>query len=260
MKPELPFSGRCVLVTGGSRGIGRSIALAFAQAGADIAVSYRSTESAARSLVDEVHRLGRKAFAYPSDAANREDVRRLLESAQADLHRVDVLVANAGIGSGTNWKHLTVEEWRQVVETDLYGVLWTVVAAAPELKRTRGNAVLIASISGLLAIPWFPAYATAKAGVLSLTKSLALGMAPEVRVNAVAPGTVRTDMTADWYANHEFRESMERGHPLRHWGEPTDVANAALFLASDGARFITGETLVVDGGYTVGWWMRTTQE
>ena len=255
MSESLPFSGRAVLITGGSRGIGRAIALAFARYGADVGFSFRENEDAARATADEIRTLGRRVFALRSDAARPEEAGRLVEETRADLGRLDVLVASAGIAGPLGWENVPPAEWTRVVETDLIGPYWALRAAAPELKRTRGNAVLVASIAGLSAYPEELAYSAAKAGVLSLARSLALALAPEVRVNAIAPGWVRTDMTAPLTANPRTRAAIERGIPRGRWGDPDDVANAVLFLASDGARFITGETLVVDGGDVVTWRM-----
>jgi 3-oxoacyl-[acyl-carrier protein] reductase len=250
-----PFAGRVALVTGGSRGIGRAIALAFARCGADVGFSYWESEAAARATADEVRALGRRTFTVRSDSARPEEAARLVEATRTDLGRLDVVVASAGIAGPIGWENVTPAEWTRVVETDLIGPYWTVRAAAPELKRTHGNVVLVSSIAGLSAYPEELPYSAAKAGLLSLARSLALALAPEVRVNAIAPGWVRTDMTAVLTANPRTRTAIERGIPRGRWGEPEDVANGVLFLASDGARFITGETLVVDGGNVIAWRM-----
>jgi len=248
MNPDEPSTAHVALVTGASRGIGRAIAMTLAGAGWDIAFSYLKDNASARTVAEAIRGLGRRSCSYQSDAARSEEAERLVENARRDLGRIDVLVANAGIAGATGWEDLSLEEWRRGLETNLLGPYWIVRAAAAELKRRRGNVVLVASIAGLSAYPEELAYSAAKAGVLSLSRSLALALAPEVRVNAVAPGWVRTDMTADLYSHPKARRAIERGIPRGRWGEPEDVAHAVLFLASDGARFITGETLVVDGG------------
>lgn len=256
MTPDAPLSGRTALVSGGSRGIGRAIVLALARAGCDVAFSYQRNLAAARATLTEVRAVGRRGHCYGSDAAHPEEVADLVERARHDLGRIDVLVANAGVASGAlGWQHLGRDDWRRQVETNLVGPYWLVEAAAPELKRTGGNVVLVASVAGLSAYPEELAYAAAKAGVLSLARSLALALAPEVRVNAIAPGWVRTDMTEQLYARPRTRTAIERGIPAGRWGEPQDVAQGVLFLASDGARFITGATLVVDGGEVISWRM-----
>lgn len=253
MTGDEPFAGRAVLVTGGSRGIGRAIALSFAGAGADVGLTYRESGAAARATADEIRALGRKAVTVASDAARAEDARETVERVRAELGRLDVVVTSAGITGPLGWENVELRDWTRVVETNLLGPYWTIRAAAPELKRTHGNAVLVASIAGLAAFPEELAYAATKAGVLSLTRSLALALAPEVRVNAIAPGWVETDMTAALTAEPRTRARIERGIPRGRWGVPADVAHGVLFLASDGARFITGETLVVDGGNVLAW-------
>jgi 3-oxoacyl-[acyl-carrier protein] reductase len=253
MTDHEPFSGRVVLVTGASRGIGRAIALAFARAGADVGFSYRESEEAAQATAEEVRALGRRAVVVRSDVARAEDAARLVEETRAELGRLDVVVASAGITGPLGWENIEPDDWMRVVATNLVGPYWTVRAAAPELKRTHGNVVLVASIAGFAAYPEELAYAATKAGVLSLARSLALALAPEIRVNAIAPGWVETDMTAALTSNPRTRAAIQRGIPRGRWGVPADVANGVLFLASDGARFITGETLVVDGGNVLAW-------
>jgi 3-oxoacyl-[acyl-carrier protein] reductase len=255
MMPPLPFTGQGVLVTGGSRGIGRAIVLAFARAGADVGFSYLQSEPAARATTEEARALGRRAIAVRSDAARPEDARRLVEEVRGEVGRIDVVVASAGVTGPLGWENVEPDDWKRVVETNLTGPYWSVRAAAPELKRTHGKVVLVASIAGLAAYPEELAYAATKAGVLSLARSLALALAPEVRVNAIAPGWVETDMTEILRSNPRARAAIERGIPRGRWGLPTDVAHGVLFLASEGARFITGETLVVDGGNALAWRM-----
>ena len=244
---------RVALVTGGSRGIGRAIALSFARAGYDVAFSYRRDADAADRVGREIGALGRTAHYRLSDANDAEDAARFVGEARSALGRLDVVVPNAGATGAVGWESKSVDEWHELLATLLIGPYATLRAAAPELRRTHGCAVLIASIAGLTAYPEEVAYAAAKAGTLSLTRSLALALAPEVRVNAVAPGWVRTDMTRMLYEATTARDAIAHRIPRGRWGEPEDVAHAVLFLASEGARFITGETLVVDGGELLSW-------
>ena len=239
---------RGALVTGGSRGIGRAVALALARAGYDIAFTYRRDAEAADQVGREIGRLGHTAHYRAADASDTVDAARFVEEACSALGRLDAVVPNAGVTGSLGWENPNDSEWQELLATLLVGPYATVRSAARELKANRGSVVLVASISGLIAHPEEIAYAAAKAGLLSLTRSLALALAPEVRVNAVAPGWVRTDMTRSLHEDPRARAAIERRIPGGRWGEPDDVAHAVVFLTSEAARFITGETLVVDGG------------
>jgi 3-oxoacyl-[acyl-carrier protein] reductase len=253
MNPERAVGSKVVLITGGSRGIGRATALLFAREGYDVAFSFHRGTDPARATAHAIEACGRHAFYRPIDAARADETAAFVTDARDELGRIDAVVANAGITGSLGWEGVSPEEWRSIFATNLEGQYFAVRAAAPDLKRTRGAAILVASIAGLTAQPEEVAYAAAKAGTISLARSLALALAPEVRVNAIAPGWVRTDMTAGLYDEPQARAAIVRGIPRGRWGEPEDVAAAALFLASDGARFVTGETLVVDGGNSLSW-------
>jgi 3-oxoacyl-[acyl-carrier protein] reductase len=248
-----PLTGRQALVTGGSRGIGRAVVETLATAGCDVAFSYRSDDRAAREVTARVEGLGRKGIAFARDAGAPGESARLVRDVRSACGELDIVVANAGITGPLGWTTPTSEDWQRVLATNLTGPFETVKEAAPDLKNRRGSAVLMASIAGLTAYPDRVAYAASKAGLLSLTRTLALALAPEVRVNAVAPGWVRTDMTARLHQHERRRAAIEEGIPRGRWGEPEDVARAVLFLVSDAARFITGETLTVDGGNLLSW-------
>lgn len=253
MSASAPSAGPVALVTGASRGIGRAIALALARAGYEVAFTYRQDRAAAERTGREITDLGRREFHRAADATDAEDAARFVEEARSALGRLDTVVPNAGRTGSVGWDSKSPAEWQELLATLLVGPYATVRAAAPELKRTRGSVVWIASIAGRTAYPEEVAYAAAKAGALSLTRSLALALAPEVRVNAVAPGWVRTDMTRRLHENESARAAIVHRIPRGRWGEPEDVAHAVVFLASDSARFITGETLVVDGGELLSW-------
>ncbi len=251
---ELPLlSGRVALVSGGSRGIGRAIVLALAAEGADVGFSYRQDARAARETTTAVERLGRRALAVASDAAQPDEADALAQRVRTELGRIGIVVANAGVAGPSGWEAISASDWRATLETNLVGAYSLVRAARPHFSPSGGSVTLIASISGLLAHPAELTYSVAKSGMLGLARGLALALAPSVRVNAVAPGWVRTDMTAELHEANGPRERIRGGIPRGRWGEPDDVAAAVVFLASDMARFVTGETLVVDGGGSLRW-------
>lgn len=236
------------LVTGGSRGIGRGLVRAFAQEGWDVAFSYRENVDAARSVASEVEARGRRVAFQASDAAEPAEGSRFVAFAIERLGRVDAVVTNAGISGWVPWEQLTPEDWTRLFRVHVLGPYETIRAAAPELRRRRGSATVISSLSALTAFPENLHYAAVKAAANSLVLSLALALAPEVRVNSVAPGYVRTDMNRGIYDDPQIRRRIESRIPRGRWGRPEDVAAAVLFLASAGARFITGQTVVLDGG------------
>ncbi|MCI4331806.1 MAG: SDR family oxidoreductase [Thermoplasmata archaeon] len=248
MSSASPWDGHGVVVTGGSRGIGRAIALGAARLGADVVIQYRVHEVPALQVVEEIHQLGRRAWAVPGEAAHRTDAQHLIRRAEESLGSIHLVVGNAGVDGSGPMAATTEVSWRRTLETDLYGPFALIQAAAPALRNTGGSAVVVGSISGETASPDSIDYSAAKAGVRAMVRSLALALAPGSRVNAVAPSWVETDMTASWHGSSVEREAIRRRIPLGRWGRPEDVAAAVLFLGSDDARFITGETLVVDGG------------
>ena len=251
---EVPrFAGKVALVTGGSRGIGRAIVLALAGEGADVAFSYRKDAKGAREVVSVVEHLGRRALAVASDAGQPDETEDLVQQARTQLGRLEIVVANAGVPGPQGWEAVSAPAWRETLDTNLVGAYSLARSVRPHLAASGGSVTFIASIAGLVADPESLAYSVAKAGLFSLTRSLALALAPKVRVNAVAPGWVRTAMTAPLHEAAGPREALRRGIPRGRWGEPEDVAAAVVFLASEMARFITGETLVIDGGGSLRW-------
>ena len=243
----MAFVGKVVLVTGGSRGIGRAIAGAFAQEGAAVAISYAS-DPAAEQVADGLRRGGRRAMAVRASAAKATDVEALLARVLDDWGRLDVLVNNAGIMRRTPLADITLREWEDVTATNLTGAFLCSQRAAPELARRDGAIVNVASIRGLVG-GMATAYAASKGGLIALTKALARLLAPGVRVNAVAPGLVDTAMTSDFTVAE--REQMTQQIPLGRFAEPDEIARAVVFLASPRASYITGQTLVIDGGLTM---------
>jgi pteridine reductase len=245
MTAELPLTGRVALVTGAARRIGRSVALRLAADGADIVFSYRNSRVQADSLVAEVAALGRTAQAYEADVTRRDDVLRLVESAGRMRGRLDVLVNNVGMFFGKPFEQLTESDWDTIMATNLKSQFLTAQAAAPLLRATgHGSIVNFASLGGLLAWPNYVHYCVSKAGVIMLTRALSRALAPEIRVNAIAPGTISFPDDAPGIA-----EDFIRRAPLKRTGRPEDIAGAVSYLAQ--ADFVTGQVLVVDGGRSV---------
>jgi len=251
---ELSLAGRVAIVTGASRGIGRATALALAEAGAAVALAARDGEALERAA-REVAAGGRRSIAVPGDVADPESASRLVESCVRELGPPDIAVANAG--AFQDWgpmEELELGEWQRILAVDLTGTMLTCRAAARAMMATeRGGAiVIVSSIAGLVAMPGAAAYAAAKAGVIGLTQTLAAEWAPRgIRVNALAPGFIRREQDP-WASRPQTLADITARTPLGRRGEPREVALAALFLASPAAAFITGATLPVDGGWTLG--------
>lgn len=241
------LEGRVVVVTGGGTGIGRAICQLFAAQGAGVVVNYQHSRQDAEETAKMIQASGGRAIPIEADVSNQVKANALMSAAASEFGRLDYLINNAGWSRRVphhKLEDLTDEIWDRVISTNLRGAFYCVRAAAPLLKKQPGAAIVnIASVSGLTGQGSSIAYAASKGGILTLTKSLARALAPEIRVNAVAPGLVRTRF-ADWPAS--AFDTAEKITPLRRLATVDDIAQAALFLAR--APGITGETLVVDGG------------
>ena len=242
---EQKLAGRVALVTGGAKRIGRSIALELAQRGADVIVNYRRSRGEAEDVMAEIVRMGRRATTVQADVSVRADVQRLVSSAEAMFGRLDILVNNAGMFQHVPFNEITDEQWNGILATNLTSQFLCAQIASPLLKRSgRGRVVNLASLGGLLAWPGYTHYCVSKAGVISLTRCLARALAPEVTVNAVAPGTITFEGDAA-----EIETDYVRRAPLRRTGKGSDIAEAVAFLIE--SDFITGQVLVVDGGRSI---------
>jgi 3-oxoacyl-[acyl-carrier protein] reductase len=253
MKGFTLLAGKVALVTGGSRGIGRATAVVLAQAGADIVVHYRENEAAAGAVAREIRPFGREVELVGSDVRGKESAWELVRRAQRWKGRLDIVVANAGIAESGSMRSVDRSSWQRILETNLIAPFELAQAAEEALRRSRGTFISTASIAGLVPSTDEIPYSASKAGLVMLTRCLALAMAPEVRVNAVAPGWVETDMTRAEQMDPAASRRIRVATPLGRWGRPEDIAAAILFLASDMARFITGQVLVVDGGESLHW-------
>jgi len=241
------LANQVAVVTGAGRGIGRAIALKFAHAGADIACVSRTAENAEK-VAGEVRELGRKAWACAVDVADTQAVAAAGEKILAEAGRVDVLVNNAGITRDGLLMRMSEEDWDTVLDTNLKGAFaFTRAFARSLIKQRAGRIINVASVIGLMGNAGQCNYAASKAALLGFTKSVARELASRgITVNALAPGFIETDMTAA--LGEEMRTGLLKRIPLNCFGQPEDIAEAALFLASPRARYITGQVLTVDGG------------
>ncbi len=244
----IDLSGRTAVVTGGSRGIGRAIALRLAAQGADVCISYKGNTAAADAAVTEMIALGRTAFAVQADVARMEAAKALIDAALERLERIDILVNNAGITRDDLIMRMKPEDWNDVIDTNLSGTFWTIKAATrPMLKARSGRIVNITSVSGQAGQMGQANYSSAKAGLIGLTKATARELASRgITCNAVAPGFVVTELTQD--LDPKLLDVIKAQTPLARFGTPEEIANAVAFLASDEAAYITGQVLAVDGG------------
>ncbi len=241
---------KIALVTGGSRGIGRAICLELASRGATVIVNYRSSEDAAREVVAEIEANGGTASAWQADVGDEEQVKDMFKSITSkESHgTIDILVNNAGMTRDNVIMMMKPEDFDAVINTNLRSTWLCCKTAVRTMMRKRtGSIINITSVVGIAGNGGQTNYAASKAGIIGMTKSLAKEVAPRgITVNAVAPGFVGTDMTAD--LSDELKEGAISAIPLGRMGTPEDIATAVAFLASPGASYITGQTLVVDGG------------
>ena len=234
------LTGKVVLVTGASKRIGRSIALALAREGADVAVNYNRSAAAAAKTAAEIAAMGCRSVALQADVSCRGDVERLFAAVDAQFGRLDILVNNAGAFFHVPFEKLTDEQWDGILASNLKSQFLCAQAAVPLMKRQgHGRIINLSSLGGLLAWPGYTHYCVSKAGSIMLTRCLARALAPEIVVNSVAPGTIQFEGEAP-------DEDYIRRVPLHRTGTGDEIADAVVFLAT--AQFITGQVIVVDGG------------
>lgn len=237
------------LVTGASRGIGRATALRLGQDGHDVVVNYVRREDAAQEVADRIEGAGQRSLVVRADVASRDDVRRMVREVAEDLGPVSILVNNAGIYRRVTMDELEPDRWERTLAVNLTGAFHCIQAVLPAMRKVGwGRIINISSQVGVRGTDHGADYATTKAGLLGLTKAVALEVAREgITVNAVAPGTIETDIIADY--TREDREARNRQIPVGRIGLPEEVASAVSYLASEEARYVTGTTFHVNGGY-----------
>jgi NAD(P)-dependent dehydrogenase (short-subunit alcohol dehydrogenase family) len=247
--PRLSLEGKVAVVTGGSRGIGRSIALGFAEAGADVVVASR-TAADLEKVAGEIEGLGRGALAVPANVSVKADVDNVVAKAVERFGTVDILVNNAAMNIMRPLVDLREDGWDKVMNVCLKGYfLCSQAAAKVMMEKKRGNIINIASTGAAKAAVGLGAYGIAKAGVVMLTQILAVELARyNIRVNAIGPSLVRTKFSEPMWANPDGLKALEATIPLGRIAEPEDIMSVALFLASDASSYVTGQTMYVDGG------------
>ncbi|MBV9273016.1 MAG: 3-oxoacyl-ACP reductase FabG [Verrucomicrobia bacterium] len=260
--PQLPFhgllGGQKALVTGASSGLGRAIALALAEAGADVAVNFIGPPDAADDVVSAIRTIGSKAIPIPADVSQEVQVQTMFKRAIEELGTIDILVNNAGIQSNAPVDRMTIEQWNSVIGTNLTGQFLCAREAIREFKRrgivngvsvSAGKIICISSVHEV--IPWagHVNYAASKGGVMLLMKSIAQEMAAlKIRVNSICPGAIRTPMNESAWENRKAYDNLMTLVPYKRIGEPEEIGRLAVFLASDYADYITGASVYVDGG------------
>jgi pteridine reductase len=235
---------RVALVTGAAKRLGKAVALRLATDGADLIIHYLESQKEAQETVAEVKKLGRRAFAVRADLTNVSEIKNLFAETREHFGRLDILVNSAANFIETPFAAITESDWDRALDSNLKAYFFCAQAAAPALKSSQGVMINFADIGGILGWPGFIPHSISKAGVLMLTRTLAKELAPQVRVNAVAPGTIT--MPGD---PPEWQQDFINRAPLRRTGTPADIADAVSFLVN--AKFITGHTLIVDGGRTL---------
>jgi 2-deoxy-D-gluconate 3-dehydrogenase len=249
----LKLNGKVAIVTGASRGLGRAMALALAEAGADVALAARSKPDL-EETAHQIEKLGRKALAVTTDVTVFSQVEALVAETISTLGRLDILVNNSGVASVGPLAELAPEEWSRIITTNLTGVFNGCRAAAPRLiAQHSGKVVNIASVLGAVGLSGYTAYSASKGGVIALTRTLGIEWARHnVQVNAIAPGWFVTDINAAAFANEKIRERILRDIPMRRTGKIEEIGVLAVYLASPASDFMTGQVLFLDGGSTAG--------
>lgn len=246
------LEGKVAVVTGGSRGIGRAIALGLARAGADVIATGRNPRNV-QQISEEIRGMGRNTMAIPADMARKEEIDKLMSMVEERCERIDILVNSAGINTVFECaENVAEKDWDEILNVNLKGLFLCCQAAGRVMIRQKsGKIINITSVNGLAGAYRAVPYCTSKAGIIMLTKCLAIDwVRHNVQVNAIGPGLIDTDLTRDLQENKHLMERMLQRIPQRRFGRPDEVVGMALLLASDMSSFITGQTFFVDGGFT----------
>lgn len=242
------LEGKTAIVTGGSRGIGKAIALKLAELGANIVVNYTRNPQRAEEVVQAIEGMGKKAMAVKADVSNKDEIDELIKVTEEKFSTIDILVNNAGITKDTLFMRMKEEDWDSVIDINLKGTYnCTKTVIKKMIKQKSGRIINMASVVGITGNIGQANYAASKAGIIGFTKSIAKELATRgIHVNAVAPGFIQTDMTD--VLSDEIKDQIIDKIPMKQLGKPEDVANVVAFLCSDEARYITGQVINVDGG------------
>ncbi len=247
----MKLEGKKAIVTGGSRGIGRAIALMYAKEGADVLVNYHSNDAAAKDTVAEIEKLGRKGVAVAADVANYKSAQDMVEECVKQLGRVDIVVNNAGVSKPSMLLKMSEEDWDAIIDIHLKAAFNTTQAAGRHMKEQKsGKIINVISTAGIFGTVGQINYASAKAGIIGFTKSASRELGRYgINVNVICPGITKTEMTGKLQTDEKLRKIYEGRIQLGRFAEPEEIAPAFVFLASDDASYITGQVLGVDGGY-----------
>jgi len=260
-EPQKLLHGQKALVTGASSGIGRAIALALAEAGADVLVNYASGEQKARDTVATIERFGQRGLAFGADVSQEDQVRDMFGAMIEEFGAIDILVNNAGLQQDAPFDELTLEQWNRVIGINLTGQFLCAREATKEFKRrgvvpeiscAAGKIICVSSVHEV--IPWagHVNYAASKGGVMLMMKSIAQELAPwRIRVNSISPGAIRTPINMQAWATDEAYQELMKLIPYKRIGEPEEIGRAAVWLSSDHADYVTGVSLFIDGGMTL---------
>ena len=248
--PDLSLAGEVALITGGKRGMGREIALAMAAAGADVAVSSRTVEGELKEVADEIRSLGRRSLAVRADVSRKTDVENLVSRVMDEFGTIDILVNSAGILAKAALLETSEDSWRQMIEVNLTGCFLCSQAVGKRMvERKKGTIINMTSDLAFSPVPEMGAYSVSKAGIVILTRVLSKELGKYgIRVNAIAPGLVKTEMSRPNWSDPAVLKQVESMIPLGRIGQTRDVVGAALFLASQASNYITGDTLLLNGG------------